>query len=167
MSFTPTYTEKDLFGPARLYIMAGVPGCGKTTWARNFFRDYQRVSTDEIRAELWPGEDYDNAHNQVVFDTFHQRLYDLLRVGGDVVADATSLQSESRRILRDIADKKGAEAHLVFFANPAQALLRNGQRVGFANVPPPAMEVMFRKWEASRSAILDEEYTSTTIIEET
>lgn len=167
MSFTPTFTDKDRECRARLYIMAGVPGCGKTTWARNFFKDYQRVSTDEIREELWPGEEYDNARNQQVFDTFHRRLDDMLHKGGDVVADATSLQSDSRRILRDIADRNGAEMHLVFFANPAQALVRNGQRVGFASVPPAAMEVMFRKWEASRPAILDEDYTSITIIEDT
>ncbi len=161
MSFTPASTEQ------RLFILAGIPGCGKSTWARIFFQSWQIVSTDAIREELWPGEEYDAARNAEVFDVFHRRLGVLLGAGMDVVADATSLQSSPRQILRAIADKNDAEAHLIFFANPVQALLRNGRRAGFVSVPPPAMEVMFHKWEVSRSAILDEEYTSITIIEGT
>lgn len=164
--FTPSFTEKDRTCLARLYIMAGPPGCGKTTWARNFFKDYQRQSTDEIREELWPGEPYDAERNGEVFRTFHDRLDNMLYKGGDVVADATSLSWEERKKLVAIAAVHDAETHLVFFKNWFAAVERNAEREGNAHVPREAMEVMWDKFQNSLSAILREEYTSITIIED-
>lgn len=167
MSFTPAFTSKDREHRPRLYIMAGVPGCGKTTWARNFFKDYQRQSTDEIREELWPGEPYESLRNAIVFATFHERLGDMLYKGGDVVADATSLSAPEREKLRAIAAEHNAEAHLIFFKNLTQAVTRNSDRIGNAKVPDDAMHIMLVKFTATASAILDEKYTSITIIEDT
>jgi predicted kinase len=158
----PTFTDN-----SRLFILAGVPGCGKSTWARLFFSPWQIVSTDAISEEKWPGEEYDVARNEEVFDAFHNRIGALLNSGEDVVADATSLRWQSRLKLVDIADAHDAERHLIFFDNPAQAVARNAQRKGNARVPLEAQDVMLAKYRESRSAILEESYTSTTIIKET
>ena len=166
MTFTPAFTDKDRAMRPRLYILAGVPGCGKSTWARNFFKDYQIVSTDLIREEKWSGEPYDAAHNQEVFDEFHKRLGEMLYKGMDAVADATSLSAFARTELRAVAEKELAETHLVFFQNPEQAVGRNARRRGNAVVPHDAMAWMLEKYDATVSAIVDEKYTSTTIIED-
>ena len=164
MSYMPDSAEQRRV--PRLYIMAGVPGCGKSTWARRFFSEYQIVSTDVLREQKWPGEPYDHNRNPEVFDEFHRLIGEFLP-SWDVVADATSLQSSARQVLRDIADKHGAEAHLVFFKNAKTAVARNAQREGQALVPPDAMEIMLIKYIDTLSAILNEEYTSITIIEDT
>ena len=160
----PTFTK-----PPRLFILAGVPGCGKSTWARLFF-DFDPgviVSTDAIREEFFPGELYDAARNEKVFDHFHYRIGSRLHRPGLAVADATSLRWQSRLKLVDIADAHDAESHLIFFDNPVQAVARNAQRKGNAYVPLEAQDVMLAKYRESRSAILEENYTSTTIIKET
>jgi predicted kinase len=151
----------------RLFILAGIPGSGKSTWARTFFMPYQIISSDAIREEKWPGEPYDAGRNAEVFDVFHARLGDILDDGKDAVADATSLTYQARWKLSDLADYHGVEKHLIFFNNYLQALHRNVRRSEPARVPPEAQTVMLAKYKESRSAILDEHYTSITIIEDT
>jgi predicted kinase len=151
----------------RLFILAGIPGSGKSTWARTFFYPWSIISSDEIREQKWPGEPYDAERNTEVFDVFHAYLADILEHGNDAVADATSLAYQARWKLSDLADYYGAEKHLIFFKNMEQALHRNYKRTGAARVPPEAQTVMLAKYKESCSAILDERYTSTTIIEAT
>lgn len=151
----------------RLFILAGIPGSGKSTWARIFFHPGQIVSSDAIRETKWPGEPYQHDRNEEVFDEFHRRIGDLLEQGQDAVADATSLKQEARWRLSDIADYYNAEKHLIFFSNVHQGCLRNEVRRGKTKVPPEEQEGMIERYRIARSAILDELYTSTTIIEET
>jgi predicted kinase len=148
----------------RLFILAGIPGSGKSTWARTFFSPWSIVSSDRIREYKWPGEPYDAKRNGEVFAEFHRHLGEILEEGEDAVADATSLAYQARWKLSDLADYHGAEKHLIFFDNPTQALHRNAQRTGAALVPLQAQNIMLTKFRESRSAILDEHYTSTTII---
>ena len=151
----------------KLFILAGMPGCGKTTWARTFFPFESIVSSDEIREEKWPGEPYDKDHNAEVFDEFHRRITNLLDENIGAIADATSLNHYARLKLLTIANYHDAEKHLIFFDNPIQAMIRNDQRTGAERVPREDQEIMYEKHRKSRYAILNEHYTSITIIEET
>src|ERR1039458_5655120 len=98
MQFMNTFVEKP---NPRLFILAGIPGCGKTTWAKTFFPLESIVSSDAIREEKWPRELYDKSRNVEVFDEFHCRIGERLAVGKDAVADATSLAFEARWKLSD------------------------------------------------------------------
>lgn len=151
----------------RLFILAGIPGSGKSTWARIFFHQGQIVSSDEIREAKWPGEPYQRDRNEEVFDEFYRRIGVLLERGQDAVADATSLKQEARWRLSDIADYYDAEKHLIFFSNARQGRLRNKARSGKTQVPPEEQEEMLVRSRAARYAILYEPYTSITIIEAT
>jgi protein phosphatase len=151
----------------RLFILAGIPGCGKSTWARTYFQPWSIVSSDALREQKWPGEPYQRERNEEVFEELFRRIGDMLEEGKDAVADTTGLVQSFRWQLSDIADYYNAEKHLIFFNNPDQALGRNAARKGNQCVPPEAMHVMLNRFQEARSAILDELYTSTTIIEAT
>lgn len=151
----------------RLFILAGMPGCGKSTWARTFFSPWQIVSSDVIREAKWPGEPYNHERNPEVFDEFHRRLGDLLEEGKDAVADATSLAYEARVKLLTLAVYHNADRHLIFFDNSFQALHRNAERTGATRVPSEDQWIMYDKHKKARSAILGELYTSITMIEAT
>jgi predicted kinase len=125
------------------------------------------VSTDEIREAKWPNEPYQKERNAEVFDEFHRCIGELLESGRDAVADATSLQQAARWRLSDMADYYDAEKHLIFFANNYQAQRRNAARTGAKRVPDEAQEIMLAKHKEARYDILNELYTSTTIIEAT
>ena len=164
-------TSMPSFTRPKLFILAGIPGCGKSTWAYRFFKPHQIVSSDAIREEKWPNEPYKPERNEEVFAVFHNRIVQGLESGTHVVADATSLSSIARARLRSIAERTGAEAHLVFFNNAAQAFERNARRDRDPNkqdwVPYEAMEFMLTKFLETKAAIIDEKYTTITSIEGT
>ena len=148
----------------KLYILAGIPGCGNSTWARHFFYADMIVSTDEIRLEL-TGEVYNQEQNGVIFEEFHARLRERLYHGESAVADATSLTVSSREILRNIAESNSAEAHLIFFSDFVDGERRNLERE--RPVPEDAMQRMFEKFIDTQVAIKDEDYSSITYIART
>lgn len=114
---------------ANLYVLAGIPGSGKSTWAKQFLPHANVVSSDALRIELL-GKVYDQSKNQIVFDEFHKRIEEGLRGYGayDVVADATSLTRQSRERLIGIARKTNSRVLLVLFTNYGEAFLRNSKR---------------------------------------
>ena len=80
----------------KLYIMCGIPGSGKSTYAKTYLTNTLYVSRDEIRFKLVKeDEDYFSKENEV-FDTFIAKINEGLRQSLDVVADATHLNSKSR-----------------------------------------------------------------------
>jgi protein phosphatase len=142
----------------RLFILVGIPGCGKSTWAANFFRNGIIVSSDAIREEL-TGDATDQTRNTEVFNAFHQRISENLRTGhwpagADVIADSTALDAFARLSLVNIARDAGADAHLVFFRNLAQAANRNERRDRV--VPKDVMGRMVAKYERAIQDIEDE-----------
>lgn len=149
---------------SKLYILAGVPGCGKSTWARNFFADRDIVSSDGIRAELYPGE-YDLSRNAEVFDIFHQRIRYNLDLSAQTVADSTALTFEARARLREIANECNADVHVVMFTNTAQAGENNYKRDSRWIVPEAAWYRLLNQYQDAIYAVKDEGYESITYIE--
>ncbi len=142
----------------RLFILVGIPGCGKSTWAKNFFRNGIIVSSDAIREEL-TGDPTDQTRNGEVFDTFHARIRENLRTGhwpagADVIADSTALDAFARKNLVDLAREANVDVHLVVFRNLAQAAYRNERRDRI--VPKDVMRRMVAKYERALQDIEDE-----------
>ena len=137
-----------------LYILCGVPGCGKTTWARNFIHEhdplYQNirdVSRDEIRFSiLKEGEDY-FSHEKEVYRKFAGTITETLIDGFDVIADATHLNEFSRRKLTQSIDRRYTDyeiVYVVFNVDLQTCLERNAQRTGRACVPEQSVRNMYR-----------------------
>lgn len=144
----------------KLIIPVGIPGSGKSTWAKSLFPWYygQTVaihSSDDIREEL-TGDATTQTSNNEVFETFHHRIhYDLdLWQSGVVFADATNLTRDARKKLIAIADMRNAEKHLVIFGNLTQAVKRNQERERV--VPDHVMQKMLDKYEYFRVQLIQE-----------
>lgn len=152
----------------KLYILMGIPGTGKSTWAKRFLDHLPIVSSDAIREHKWPGESYDETRNEEVFAEFHERIDGNLDVLVGVVADATNCNYLARERLIRIGRDHDAEIHLVVFGNLLQAKYRNkkrnGDKQGNLTVPDDAMKHMVNKFVESREAIGKEGYDSITWI---
>ena len=121
---------------AKLTIARGLPGSGKTTWAKTQ-RRAARVNRDELRLMLhggWTGEDW--AERQVT-KAQHATIEALLRAGVDVVSDDTNLAAKVVRDLAKVAAKASAEVEVVDFTHvPLQTCIQRdaeraeGKRVG-------------------------------------
>lgn len=133
----------------KLVMLAGVPGSGKSTFARKFFDlKYNIVNPDAIRvrefgsmAAAYQGDA--KAKGERVFGIFHRLIRDGLAHGVDTVADATHLTRRGRHEVRALAhDVPGISTHLVLFKNVQQALSRNAARTADLQVPPEAQDRM-------------------------
>jgi predicted kinase len=159
-----------------LIILAGVPGSGKTTYAKALFTEpyannHIWVSSDHIR-ELEFGSltaahtpEVKRENNAKVFGIFHDRINKHLDDGWNVVADATFLTRSSRNKVKEIADRYQAETHLILFKNVTQAEQRNSKRNADKFVPDEAMSRMFDNYYNSLAEITQETYNTVTKIE--
>ena len=148
-----------------LYILCGPSGCGKTTWAHDYMQDTMYVSRDEIRFRLIKeNEDYFSREKEV-FKEFVNEIVSRLKVGCDVIADATHLNEFSRRKLTQAIDMSITEyeiVYVVFNVDAETCVARNANRTGRANVPENVIRNMCRDF---KRPTLDEDERAINIIE--
>jgi len=133
-----------------LYVLVGLPGAGKTTWAwqrgighlapgaGSRHAHAQVVSSDRLR-ELLLGDERDMSRNGLIFACFDAHVDYLLGEGRSVIADSTGFYAPGRSRLCEIARRHGAKTIAVVF-NRQAALARNAERE--RPVPDAAMERM-------------------------
>ena len=129
-----------------LTIVAGLPGSGKTSWARE--QGALVVSSDVIR-EQRP----DDTH-AMVRERFFELVEHSLAGGWDVIADATNLAPHWRDPLYRIAQNAGARCRFVLFANVEQALERNAARD--EPIPAESMRRMTARFHETLKLLPDE-----------
>ena len=133
----------------KLYVLCGVPACGKSYFAEQFMRDnadsdIRYVSRDEIRFSLVKEEEDYFCHEKEVFKKFAGTIAATLVDGFDVIADATHLNYWSRKKLINAIDEITTDYTICFvcFETPLDICLnRNAGREGRARVPD---EIMYR-----------------------
>ena len=136
----------------RLWLLAGIPGAGKTTWIANhkhfFAEDYKVVSRDKIRFELL--DTYGDANGyfsneKEVWERYVAEAKISLNDNTDTILDATHINEASRgKILRAIGSYlKDVEVNIIVInVTLGTALERNEMREGRAHVPESAIRRM-------------------------
>ena len=115
---------------ATLNIMIGIPGSGKSNYAKKCLinDNTEYLSSDGIRIELYGFED--QTHNDVVFETMKKRTLNALKDGKDVIYDATNLSKKRRSGIISEARKLGAQINAYLCCTPINIILeRNITRV--------------------------------------
>ena len=138
-----------------LYILIGIPGCGKSTFAKRFQNenDTTWISRDKIRFDtLKEGDEY-FSHESEVFQKFIDSIVFSLRNGFNAIADATHINMSSRRKLTYAIDKQFNDYKIVYviFDTPFDiCLARNNLREGRACVPEQVMKNMYKDFRVPR-----------------
>ena len=128
------------------YIMSGVSGCGKSTWARKFTAEHGNVvhvSRDEIRFSLLADDEDYFAREDDAVAIFYSEINKALAAGHDVIADATHI---SERALRETMRRIDIDCDkvLVSFDTPLDTcIVRNAHRDGRARVPERVIRNMW------------------------
>ena len=132
-----------------LYLLAGVPGSGKSTWLKQHAPDNSIViSRDQIRFSLLQdGEDY-FAHESEVFFEFINQINDALEneySDVPIFVDATHLTKASRaKLLKHLFKEDIAILSIYWFDTPLKICFeRNDQRSGLAKVPKKVINLHF------------------------
>lgn len=118
--------------PARLYVLTGIPGSGKSTYARTHLGCCVRVSLDDLRM-MMSGRDYQPDYEPIVAEAGKAVLEAVLaqasRRGYDVVMDATNVTRAWRADAIERARRHGVEPYSVFVDVPFEvAQQRNAER---------------------------------------
>jgi len=116
---------------ATVVLMCGVPGAGKTTYAKRLERaGHVRLSVDE---EMWRqdrelaarfGTPEYFAFTVAVERQLRARLLELIAEGRDVVVDLSFWSRQRREEYKSLVTAQGAAWQLVFFDVPRGELLR-------------------------------------------
>lgn len=140
-----------------LYILCGIPGCGKSTWVKNRMTEntsstdpkWEYVSRDEVRFFMVKEEDDYFSKEKQVFNEFVKRICEKLNDAWvtNVIADATHLNEVSRNKLinsiRRQRPNKPLNITMVYFDVPVEVCkFRNAKRQGRARVPDNIIEKM-------------------------
>lgn len=125
----------------------GIPGSGKSTFAKKIANDKVIVSRDEIRFSLLKeGEDYFK-HETQVFKTFIKQINEAIadKEGAEnIIIDATHLTSTARmKVLNRLDLTKCYLYAICFDASLETCLERNSKREGRAKVPEDTIRNMY------------------------
>ena len=131
----------------RAILTKGVPGCGKSFWARQFLLDnpgWVRVCRDDIRNSMG-GEDYkiNNSNEKKVYAERDRQIEEALAKGQNIIIDETFVNPATRRDTEEFLEGRATVEYKDFTDVPlAVCLERNKQRTGRACVP----EFVIRKF---------------------
>lgn len=82
----------------RFIMMVGLPGSGKSTYAKKHFEDFVILESDALREELL-GDAESQANNALIFSEMEKRAISALLDGRNVVYDATNIDEQNRKNL--------------------------------------------------------------------
>jgi predicted kinase len=143
-------------GDRTLTVTRGLPGCGKSTWARQAVAEQPDrralLNLDRFREMLFGGRTGAAHHEKAVVQARDQALRGLLADGWDVIVDDTNLPDRAVTHLRAIALECGAAFEVRDMRDtPLQTCIdRNNGRSGTERVPEDVIRRMHSQHIAPR-----------------
>ena len=141
-----------------LYMLIGVPGSGKSTWAKKMAENSSAcwISRDAIRfSMLQEGDDY-FAYEDKVMDNFITNIQNAINNNSAIViADATHLTERSRnQVLNRLLLKETIVTYVYFDVPLTTALVRNASREGRAKVPESVIHKMYKSLQKPKDCVI-------------
>jgi predicted kinase len=149
---------------AKLLVTRGLPGSGKSTFARTWVAENPprrfRVNRDDLR-----GMGHDSVHvkasstspgtERAIVAARDAMVLSLLRRGIDVIVDETCLPEKVLRGLRDLAGRGSAGFEMVDFRDvPVDVCVaRDAQRIGRARVGEQVIRDMWGRHLAEQNEV--------------
>ena len=127
-----------------MYIMIGMPGCGKSYYVQNHAKEGDIiVSRDAIRFSMLKDNEPYFTREKEVYKEFIRQVNEAVADERDVWVDQTSINRGSRnKLFANIS--KPNEVIGIYFTTPLEtAIERNAQRTGRAFVPQDAIINMY------------------------
>lgn len=108
---------------AYLYILMGIPGAGKTTFAKTILKNAVWISSDQLRKELL-GKEMTLQKHAYIHKIMKKQMYKHLSNGKDVVIDCSNLRRKQRESYFKYIPKN-TKVILIFINTPLLQCLKN------------------------------------------
>ncbi len=143
----------------QLIVLSAVPGCGKSTWARNYKKTHKNtyiISSDDIRFEL-TGQYQDFSKQAQVWKEFENRLINFGKQDGDftVILDAVIDLNILRKKYFDLGKDFKRRVLVVIKKDLETVLFLNKKRRKEKWVPEDALITLYNKFEEPTEEILE------------
>ena len=109
-------------GSPKLLMLAGLPGAGKSTFAREVTSrcPFLTLESDRLRKSLVSEPQYTPDEHRRVFRACHRLLDELLGQGYPLIFDATNLTERNRRPVYSIVRKRGVPFSIAVVTAPPE-----------------------------------------------
>jgi predicted kinase len=138
-------------------ILVGVPGSGKSTWAKETCKCLEKlgkttalISRDAIRFSFITDQEEYFSHEKDVFREFVKQINEAIEAGIDYIfADATHLSPASRaKLIRNLRGSRSTDLVFEVFDCDLETCLRqNNMRTGRARVPNKVVQSMYESFQ--------------------
>lgn len=124
------FLHRSSFKIPTLYILIGIPGSGKSYYAKKYLKPQNVViiSTDKIRKEYIEAEQYNRESNYDIFDIANLCLKDQLIMGNDVVFDATNTNKKHRKAIINLGKLYNSNIVAVVMLTPLHVCIRRNKQ---------------------------------------
>lgn len=128
----------------KLIMMIGLPGSGKSTYAKEIAEKENAViiSSDNMREELY-GDINDKEHNFELFIELHKRVKDNLKNDTNVVIDSTNISYKKRKIFLNELKRVNCYKECYFVATPYEKCLEQNS-IRNRKVPEYVIKRMYK-----------------------
>lgn len=146
-----TFRDPKHQGLPILVLTVGIPGSGKSTWAKAFATrsGYMRICPDDIREKI-TGNISDISCDDRVWNEVYHQVGSAISNGSNVILDATMVNSKARRVMISQFEDIAIIVFKLFPCDPEEAKERIridiGGQVNRSNVPASVVDRMYENW---------------------
>ena len=133
-----------------LYIMVGIPGAGKTTYAKNRLSHAEYIGADALRKEFY-GKELTLRGYRKIHRIMLERAEASLRQGKDTVIDCANLSAKARKRYHSILTPNDRMIAVYVHTTLRQAFVNNRSR----SRQVPRLGILFMRLRLRRPCITE------------
>ena len=122
--------HKQTYKTPTLYILIGIPGSGKSYYAKKYLNTQNTVivSTDKIRKEYIEARQYNKELNNEIFAIAKLCIKEQLKIGNNVIFDATNTNKKYRKIIINLGKLYDSNIIAVVMLTPLHVCIRRNKQ---------------------------------------
>lgn len=110
-----------------VYLLRGLPGSGKSTFAKTVLKDAKVVELDQVRQDLATAgiiqKTYSSNDNSVVFAEFHKQVLKAVQENNQTIVDATNARHSEREDIYNLLKNEKPKFVVVNFIDSKKVVL--------------------------------------------
>lgn len=147
-----------------VYLLIGLPGAGKSTFAKTRLKNSSIIELDEIRQQLADrkviGKEYSSKDNILVFKEFYKKILNEIEINDSIVIDATNAKISERQDIYELLKDFKPKFIAINFIDSVDVVVeriktrqaKNPNCVHFFKNPEEAVNIYLKRIEENKTS---------------